>query len=107
LIDVAARIHLRPETLLASAYGRTEIEEEYLCSYGVSAGFRTALAGEALREAAMDDDGDVRAVELQGHPFFVGTLFQPERAALKGVVPSIVAAFVEACAGGTPGLSPP
>ena len=32
------------------------------------------------------------------HPFFVGTLFQPERAALRGETPPLVAAFVRAIA---------
>jgi CTP synthase (UTP-ammonia lyase) len=35
-------------------------------------------------------------VELDAHPFFVATLFQPERAALRGKVPPIVTAFVRA-----------
>ena len=30
--------------------------------------------------SAHDDAGDVRALELPGHPFFLGTLFQPELA---------------------------
>jgi CTP synthase (UTP-ammonia lyase) len=42
--------------------------------------------------------GDLRAVELKGHPFFVATLFQPERAALKGILPPLVRALIEACA---------
>jgi CTP synthase (UTP-ammonia lyase) len=37
-------------------------------------------------------------MELQGHPFFVATLFQPERAALQGDTPPLVRAFVQACA---------
>jgi CTP synthase (UTP-ammonia lyase) len=39
----------------------------------------------------------LRAVELKGHPFFVATLFQPERAALKGILPPPVRAFIKAC----------
>jgi CTP synthase (UTP-ammonia lyase) len=33
------------------------------------------------------------------HPFFVATLFQPERAALGARLPPIVAAFVRAASG--------
>jgi len=40
--------------------------------------------------------GEVRGVELSGHPFFVAVLFQPERAALRGEVPPLVASFVAA-----------
>jgi CTP synthase (UTP-ammonia lyase) len=48
-----------------------------------------------LRATAWDLDGDVRGVELESHPFFVATLFQPERAALTGRVPPLVRAFLE------------
>jgi CTP synthase (UTP-ammonia lyase) len=40
----------------------------------------------------------LRAVELSDHPFYVATLFQPERAALKGTLPPLVRALVQACA---------
>jgi CTP synthase (UTP-ammonia lyase) len=40
----------------------------------------------------------VRAVELDGHPFFVAMLCQPERAALRGLLPPLVTAFVAASA---------
>jgi CTP synthase (UTP-ammonia lyase) len=51
-----------------------------------------------LRATAHDAQGDVRGVELDAHPFFVCTLFQPERAALRGEVPPLVLAFIEAAA---------
>jgi CTP synthase (UTP-ammonia lyase) len=54
--------------------------------------------GGPLRAGATDDAGDVRAIELDGHPFFVAMLCQPERAALRGLVPPLVGAFVGACA---------
>ena len=66
--------------------------------YGLNPDFRAALVRGPLRATAHDTAGDTRAVELDGHPFFVATLFQPERAALEGRVPPLVAAFVQACA---------
>jgi CTP synthase (UTP-ammonia lyase) len=49
-----------------------------------------------LKVAARDEAGEVRAVELSGHPFFIATLFQPERAALRGIEHPLITAFVEA-----------
>jgi len=92
-------IWLVPGTRLAAAYGASNASEEYLCSYGVNPEFRAALAAGPLREAATDAQGDLRAVELADHPFFVATLFQPERAALKDRPAPLVDAFVRACAG--------
>ena len=43
---------------------------------------------------ARDADGQVRGGELRSHPFFVGTLFQPERRALKGELPPLAREFV-------------
>lgn len=44
-------------------------------------------------------DGAVRAIErTDAHPFFVATLFKPERAALRGAVPPLVREFVLAAA---------
>ena len=82
---------LVPEVLgaLVRRYGHFDACEEAV---------QEALVAGPLRAAATDDKGDVRAVELDGHPFFVAMLCQPERAALRGLTPALVAAFVAACA---------
>jgi len=55
--------------------------------------------GGPLHASADDRTGEIRAIELDDHPFFVATLFQPERAALQGASARLVEAFVRACAG--------
>ena len=98
LVEVSGAVRARPHSRLAAAYGAAEITEGYHCSYGLAPGVRDALDAAGLRATATDADGDVRAVELDAHPFFVATLFQPERAALAGRCPPLVAAFVRAAA---------
>ena len=49
-------------------------------------------------QVAEDEEGEVRAVELDNHPFFVATLFQPERAALAGKSVPLAFALVGTCA---------
>jgi CTP synthase (UTP-ammonia lyase) len=95
---VEARETLRPVpgSRLASAYGAAGFEEGYRCRYGLNPAFAAALLGGPLRVAATGAQGDVRAVELDGHPFFVATLFQPERAALDGRPVPLARALVEA-----------
>jgi CTP synthase (UTP-ammonia lyase) len=74
-------------------------EETYRCNYGLNPAYEQLLAGPGgLRVAARDANGEVRAVELPGHPFFMATLFQPERAALRGAAHPLVTAFVAAAA---------
>ncbi len=98
LVEAQGGVRFWPDSRLRAAYGADEAVEGYRCRYGLNPAFRDALTAGPLRVAAEDEAGDVRAVELDGHPFFVATLFQPERAALRGEVPPIVTAFVRAAA---------
>jgi len=99
LIDVPGGLRFEARSRLAVAYGAESAAEEYHCSYGFNPRYEARLEDSPLRATARDDDGGVRAVELDGHPFFVGTLFQPERVALRGRTPPLVKAFVAAVVG--------
>lgn len=98
LVEKSDTIELRANTLIARAYGRDSIEEGYHCNYGISADFAEALKSMPLRVTGWDDNGDIRAVELVTHPFFVATLFQHERNALAGRPAPLVQAFLHAAA---------
>jgi len=98
LIEVEARVTLAPGSRLASAYGCEETSEEYQCRFGLDETWRDRLSGGALSFTAFDEKGAVRGFELAGHPFFVATLFQPERAALRGILSPLVTSFVRAAA---------
>lgn len=96
LVEVADTIELRANTLIAKAYGQEEIEEEYRCNYGVSPEFAQELEKGDMRVTGWDAQGEIRAVELVTHPFFVATLFQHERAALAGRPAPLVQALLRA-----------
>jgi len=96
LVEVTHTIHFTPTSRAAQAYGKLEAIEGYHCRFGLNPAFARELTAGPLRAVAHDDTGEVRAVELDGHPFFVATLFQPERAALRGELPPLVRAFVQA-----------
>lgn len=98
LVEAVDSIHLVAGSLIAKAYETSEIREGYRCRFGVNPQFERALLTHRLHAVGHDSAGDLRAIELNDHVFFVATLFQPERAALKGLVPPLVRAFVEACA---------
>jgi CTP synthase (UTP-ammonia lyase) len=98
MIDAAGELRIGAGSRLFAAYGGATAREQYRCRYGISPRCARFLEAGPLRATAWDADGDVRAVELDDHPFFVGTLFQPERAALAGHAPPIVAAFLRAAA---------
>lgn len=96
LVELEAEVELRPNTLIARAYGREKISEGYHCNYGVSPDFAAELEKSDMRVTAWDEDGEIRAVELSNHPFFVATLFQHERNALAGRPVPLVQAMLKA-----------
>jgi CTP synthase (UTP-ammonia lyase) len=100
LVEQTNSLRLAPNSLLRAAYGRDTTTEGYRCNYGPAPEYRAAFERAGLRFTAFDDQNEIRAAELPvtTHPFFVGTLFQPERAALRGKLPPLVAAFVRALA---------
>ncbi|WP_260962383.1 CTP synthase C-terminal region-related (seleno)protein [Pseudomonas citri] len=98
LIETFDSLQFDADSLIAKAYGRQTAFEGYHCRFGVNPDFERDLLNQRLHAVARDSAGDLRAVELRDHPFFVATLFQPERAALEGRVPPLVNAFAQACA---------
>jgi len=69
-----------PGTRAAAIVGPGRRTERYHCAYGLNDAYLETLAAGGLRFSGFDDSGQVRIVELPGHPFFLATLFQPELA---------------------------
>jgi CTP synthase (UTP-ammonia lyase) len=67
-----------PGTQAAAITGPGRRTERYHCSYGLNPAYLETLTSGGLRFSGFDDSGQVRIAELPGHPFFIGTLFQPE-----------------------------
>lgn len=97
LVEATDTVRLAPYTRIADAYGTLDLLEDYRCRYGINPEFIDALLEGDLIPSGRDAAGDLRAVELLDHPFFVATLFQPERSALKGVTPPLAVALLKAC----------
>lgn len=97
LVEARGAVRFVPGSRIAAAYNALNSEEGYHCRYGMEESVRAALVDHGMEIVATDTNGEVRAIELPNHPFFVASLFQPERAALKGILPPLVRAFVAAC----------
>lgn len=99
LVEKTGTLHFASGSQLQRAYASTQASEVYRCSYGLNAEYRTQLEKAGLCFSGSDDAGEVRAFELPSHRFFIGTLFQPERSALRGGVHPLIRAFVQASMG--------
>ena len=97
LVEVEGEIVLEPDSRVAEIVGGLRLTEGFHCNYGLTREQRHVFDGSALRITGTDLEGEPRVLELTDHPFFIGTLFQPERHALKtGQVHPLIAAFVTA-----------
>lgn len=96
LVEESREIHFEPGSQLAAIYGMPAAVEEYHCRYALSSRYSDRLTTGPLHASGRDSAGEVRAVELRGHPFFIATLFQPERSALEGRRHPLMSAFVDA-----------
>jgi len=99
LVRAKGAIRLTPNSQIARIYGRTEIAEDYHCNFGLNPRYESMLNDGKLNITGRDENGEARAVELAGHPFFIATLFQPEQSAFTGVEHPLVRSFVRAAAG--------
>ncbi|KGE17654.1 glutamine amidotransferase-related protein [Paenibacillus wynnii] len=87
---------LTPGSKVADIYGGLEIVEQYgICNYGLNPEYAPLLEKAGMRITGIDTEGDTRIMELINHPFFMGTLFQPERSAFKNIVHPIIRAFLQ------------
>jgi CTP synthase (UTP-ammonia lyase) len=96
LVGHEGAIEYTPGTTMASIAGVERSLERYHCSYGIAPEYLEQLADSGVVFSAHDEDGAVRALELPGHPFFLGTLFQPELAGDGSRAHPVIRAFAEA-----------
>ena len=81
---------------LAEIYGQLRSTELYHCSYGLNPQLAGLFTHCDLRIVAWDETDAPRAVELRGHPFFIGTLYQPELSSDRHHQHTLIHAFAAA-----------
>ena len=100
LTEGQGRVVFADGSRIREIYGASEATERYNCNFGLNAKFAASLQDQQLKFTAFDATGEVRAFELVDYPFYIGTLYQPERAALEGNLHSLISAFVKAAVAG-------
>jgi CTP synthase (UTP-ammonia lyase) len=97
LVEASQKIVVTETGTFRDAYGAETGEEGFRCNYGLNPKFEHVFKDGPMQIAARSAEGEARGFQLRGHRFFIGTLFQPERRALKGAVHPLVSAFFAAC----------
>jgi len=100
LVGEKMSVEVRAGTRAGDAYPEASVTEHYYCRFGLNPAYVDELVGAGLVVSGTDQDGEVRIVELAGHPFFVGTLFVPQARSTIVHPHPLVTAFVAAAKGG-------
>jgi CTP synthase (UTP-ammonia lyase) len=99
LVEVNGTVRLISGSLAQRLYGTDRVEEGYRCNYGLNPEFAPLLHNrDDIRIEGIDEAHEVRIVRLQHHPFFLATLFQPQRSSLNGLVHPLIREFVSVSA---------
>ena len=94
IIDVA----LTPGTRLSELHdGAATARELTTCNYGLAPEWQHIASEGGMVVSAVDGTGEVRAVERTDHPFFVGTLYQPQLRSTAAEPHPVFVGFLRAC----------
>jgi CTP synthase (UTP-ammonia lyase) len=90
------KLRIKPGCRLATIYGASEIDEEYFCNFEVNPQYRHRMEKAGLCPVALGPNGELRAVELPDHRFFVATLYQPQLSSTEARPHPVIVEFVAA-----------
>jgi CTP synthase (UTP-ammonia lyase) len=99
LVGQSMDVTLVEGSLAHRAYGAAGATERYYCQFGLNPEYLGALTASGLAVSGVDQDGEIRIVELPGHRFFVGTLFVPQTSSTPSAPHPLISAYVAAASG--------
>lgn len=86
------KIQLRAGSKLAKMYNKSEAVERYSCHFGIHPVFASLFNHGVMHCVGADSKGEIRALEISTHPFFIGALFVPQmRSTFENPHPLIIA----------------
>ncbi len=98
LVEKSDHIILRANSKVNEIYKIEKILEDYHCSFGVNPDYLPLYDQSDMKFVGFDELGDPRVLELENHPFFIATAFQPERSANNNEEHPLITSFLKAVA---------
>jgi len=96
LQDQTITVDLTPGSRLAGLYGSLQATESTTCSFGLAPEVQHIASEHGMRVSATDATGEVRAIERADHPFFLGTLYQPQLRSRRGAPHPVFVGLLDA-----------
>ncbi|SCY13989.1 CTP synthase C-terminal region-related (seleno)protein [Desulfoluna spongiiphila] len=89
-------VYLKKNTLAHKLYGCNETKENYYCNFSINPEFKQHLAHPQIAVSGVDQDDEIRIIEIPSNNFFLITLFVPQTKSLPGSPHPIINGFVNA-----------
>ena len=90
------RLNFIPGSRVAAIYGALTAKERYYCNFGINPDCVDTLLDGPMAFTGRDADGELRVLELPGHPFFMGTLYVPQARSTPAQPHPLVTEFLKA-----------
>lgn len=82
-------------SILNKVYEGKNLIGKYYCSYGLNENYIEPLRANGINFTSKSESGNYRSFEIDNHPFFVGTLFQPALTSTKNNSNSMIIEFIK------------
>ena len=96
LVGAQGAIKFDENSQIRQIYGKPETAEQYHCNFGFNPNYSFLFETGEMKITGADAEGEPRVIELTNHPFFIATLFQPERSAFSGTAHPLICAYTQA-----------
>ena len=97
-MDQQITVSIDPGSKLHALYGASQSTERTTCNYGLAPEVQDLANAHGMRVAATAATGEVRAIERPDHPFFVGTLYQPQLRSTPDAPHPVLSGLIQAAA---------
>jgi CTP synthase (UTP-ammonia lyase) len=96
LVGQTQTLRIMPHSLAFESYQVRWGVEKFQCGYGLDEAFRDTLDNGRHKIVAVDEQNQVRIVELRDHRFFMATLFMPQLSSTAKKPHPLIVAYLKA-----------
>jgi len=89
-------VFLRSNTLAQKLYGLDATKEDYYCNFAINPTFKKYLDHPRISVAGVDQDDDIRIIEIPSNKFFLVTLFVPQTKSTPSTPHPLIKGFINA-----------
>lgn len=89
-------VYLKEGSLAHRLYKSKETQESYYCNFGINPAFKHVLKHPEIVISGVDQDDEIRIIEIPQNRYFVVTLFVPQTRSLPGAPHPLIRGFVQA-----------